>query len=175
MGRGRYDVINCYHIVYYTIPGVIYAYRYHKHMYNRCIDWPVVWAIETSDLDQVFSRHDLHVAQDEVHHSVCCLLVMPYLCSSLLTMPGAASAVLASSPGHRCCFPFSVKIFADPKRLFVCISTYQSGSTYRRHRVGWQVGLCACALRVDVSNPAWRFFFCVPLSPFYFCWRHLYC
>ena len=48
-------------------------------------------------------------------------------CSSLLTLPGVASAVLASSPGHEFCFRFIVKVST---RLFVHLGAYQSRSIY---------------------------------------------
>ena len=52
-----------------------------------------------------------------------------------------------------------------PKRLFVRIRTYQSGSTYTRNIVGKQVDLCPSEIKVGGSNPEWRLFFvCVPFS-----------
>jgi len=53
-------------------------------------------------------------------------------CSSLPTLPGAASAVLVSSPGGGRCFRFW-SFF--PKHIFVRIDTYPSGSMYTRNTV----------------------------------------
>ena len=58
-----------------------------------------------------------------------------------------------------------------PKHIFVRIGTYQSGSTYTRNRVGQQVGLCPCKIKVGGSTPGWRLFFvvCVPFSLSFVC------
>ena len=70
--------------------------------------------------------------RDDVYHSVWCLLGVPHF-ARLSTLPGAAPAVLASSPGKGSDFRFFVKI---SKRLFVRIDyvgTYQSRSMYTRN------------------------------------------
>ena len=73
-------------------------------------------------------------------------------CSPLPTLPGAASAVLASSPSEACCFRFFFNIFVPIS------SVNQSECKYARNWVVKQVALFPCAFQVNVSNPAKMYF-----------------
>ena len=84
----------------------------------------VVSAIEKSGLDQVLSRKRPRSKRGPPFGMVFARRASP--CSFLSTLLGAASTVLASSPGNGFCSCFFVKI---SKRIFVRTGTYQSRST----------------------------------------------
>ena len=124
---GRYAVFRkaCFTGHYYTGNCIIaaenvYFFQDGKYIYRIKLrparplnehmnsSWSVVWAIEELDLDQVLSRK---------RPFDCCtscssrwgppfgvLFVRASPCSPLPTLPGAASAVFASSRGDGCCF-----------------------------------------------------------------------
>ena len=75
--------------------------------------------------------------------------------------------MLAWSPSDRRCFRFVCQsICSDSKRLFARIGIQQSGFRYTGSRVGQQVRLCPCELRVGDSNPG-CLFCCVLYSLFF--------
>ena len=86
-----------------------------------------VSAIDKSVLDQVLSRKRPTSRWDRPFGEMFARLASPY--SSLSTLPGAASAVLASSPADGCCFRFLVKISQS------FISTYTSVHTNLGQRI----------------------------------------
>ena len=88
----------------------------------------VVSAIQKSDLYTVLGR-ERPIARDEVSPFGVLFARRASNCSPLPTLPGAASAVLASPPGAGCFFRFFIKsiLCYDPSHLFVFIpDTYQS-------------------------------------------------
>ena len=114
-----------------------------------------------SDLDQALSRKRSSSIWGPPFGVVFARRASPR--SSPSTLPGTASAVLASPPGNGFCFRFFVKIF---KRLFVRIRPYQSRSINTRNIVGQQEDLCQWNLRVS-DFYLWRHFFFV-------CWFHFF-
>ena len=80
-------------------------------------------------------------------------------CSPLPTLPRAASAVLASSPGDGCCFRiFYQNNCSDPKCLFVRINTCQSDISHLRNRVVKQGAFTHCASHGEGTIPGVLFF-----------------
>ena len=120
-----------------------------------------------SDLDQALSRKRSSSIWGPPFGVVFARRASPR--SSPSTLPGTASAVLASPPGNGFCFRFFVKIF---KRLFVRIRPYQSRSINTRNIVGQQEDLCQWNLRVS-DFYLWRHFFFVCWFHFFF-WRHVF-
>ena len=102
----------------------------------RCVDH-VVSAIDKSDIDQVLSRKRLSSRLGPSFGVVFARRASP--CSSFPTLPGAASAVVASSPGDGCCFRFLVKYLKSAysyvevhTNLGQCIQDIEWGSGYSR-------------------------------------------
>ena len=102
-----------------------------EHMYDD--EWGVLWPIERPFLYQVLSRKrainsfEMRCTIRHVCSSCLILLASP---ASAGTLPGAASAVFASSPGEVCCF----RLFFFSKLLFlsqVSIRTYRCISVLR--------------------------------------------
>ena len=98
---------------------------------------PVVSAIEKLDLDQVLRRKRPSSRWGPPFGMVFARRSSP--CSSLPTLPEAASAVLVSSPGAGCCSRFLVKIIVPISYVFVRIDTYQADMCHEKNRVGEQV------------------------------------
>ena len=130
----------------------------------------MVSAIEKSDLDQVLSRRHPSSRWGPPFGVMFVWRAWPF--SSLSTLPGAASAVLASSPGNGFGFRFFVKI--SKLLLFVRIGTYQSRCMYTVYVYKKHSGVAGRSQSVQ-SEGQWfesrmALFLCVPMS-LLFCWR----
>ena len=88
-------------------------------------------------------------ARDEVDHSVCCFACRASPCSPLPTLPGATSAMLASSPGEARCFR---------SRFFYQLFGSQRTSLSVRNWVVEQVAILPRTFQVYVSNLGQAFF-----------------
>ena len=89
------------------------ARNYETHVQQ--IRWPVVWAIEKSDFDQFLSRKWPSSRGGPPSGVLFARRASP--CSPFRTLPGAASAVLASSPGTGC-FVFQSKLLLPIPHMY---------------------------------------------------------
>ena len=102
----------------------------------------VVSVIEKADLDQVVSSKRLDSRWGPLFGVVFARRASP--CSSLPTLPEAASAVLASSPGDGCCFRFLLEITVPIPRIYsfvqihINLILYLPGTWYNVRNVAVQ-------------------------------------
>ena len=129
----------------------------------------VVSAIEKSDLDQVLSRRRPSSRWGPPFGVVFARCA--WRCS---TLPGAASAVLASSPCEGCCF----QLLAKMSQLSIRMYRYTSVSCmpFRKTTGGWKVACTPWVAEVEGSIPgALSFFYFLGVPFFSISVRHVVC